>query len=171
MLSLRISSWSICSACALRSEHAMRNSISEQFLKQRKCLKIAIDCTNKWSKPNKKFFGPNTTKILLKIRLSTSLGKFAAPNEALNIIIKKFLPQSRPPKETLWCKKHENPTDWKSHTWTPWKTMSPLFSSSALPLWSYGSKTNKNSSRNLLGVKHGFINIQLRYQSICLLPF
>jgi hypothetical protein len=56
---------------------------------------------------------------LLKSRLSIRIRNFAAPNKPLNIFKKSFEPQSRRPVETLWCKNHGNPSDRKSHAWTP----------------------------------------------------
>ncbi len=67
------------------------------------------------------FFGPNSKKILLKIRLSIRVRNFAAPNEPLNIKNFYFNPKDAPPPpiETLWCKNHQNPSYRKSHTWAP----------------------------------------------------
>jgi hypothetical protein len=64
--------------------------------------------------------------FLLQIRLSIRGRNFGALNEPQNIFFKFNFNVKVAPIKTLWCKKHENPSDRKSHTWAPLRTLLPL---------------------------------------------
>jgi hypothetical protein len=67
----------------------------------------------------KKFFGPNLEKNLLKNRLSIRIRNFAPLNEPLNIC--KIFIYFNPEAAHTWCKNQENPSDRISHAWAPFK--------------------------------------------------
>ncbi len=91
------------------------------FLKRQNLKKSLLRRTNGLKiYPNKIFL----VKLkVLKIRLRIRIRNLAPLNEPLNIYIKKlyFSHKSHQPRETIWCKNHENPSDEKSHTWAPLK--------------------------------------------------
>ncbi len=108
MLSIRVRNWCVCPGYA---------SVPDAFAQgmHKFLMHMLSERIISWCVCSACFEGT----VLLKIRLSIRVRNFAAPNEPLNMLLKKILfsPQSRPFVETLWCKNHENPSDWKSHTW------------------------------------------------------